>query len=78
MTKYEFEGQVFVEMPAVVYNQCDGCYFEDGVNLGTDDQGTTPCPHTKKVRPCHGEAPIFILDTPEDIAHYVSLRLEQA
>ena len=78
MNKYEFEGQVFVEMPAVVHNQCDGCYFEDGVNLDTDDQGTTPCPHTKKIRPCHGESPIFVLDTPESIAHYVALRLENS
>jgi hypothetical protein len=78
MTKYEFEGQVFVEMPAIIYNGCNGCYFEDGVNLDTNDTGTTPCPHTKNVRPCDGDAPIFVLDTPEHIANYVALRLENS
>lgn len=76
MTKYEFEGRVFVEMPAILTNDCLGCYFEDGVNLDTDDSGTTPCPHTKKNLICHSDSPIFVLDTPEHIANYVSLRLE--
>ena len=76
MTKYEFEGQVFVEMPAILLNDCLGCYFEDEVNLPANDNGTTPCPHTKNVRPCHGTSPVFVLDTPEHIANYVALRLE--
>lgn len=76
MTKYKFEGQVFVEMPAILVNDCRGCYFEDGVNLDTDDKGTTPCPHTKNVIACHSESPVFVLDTPEHIANYVALRLE--
>ena len=77
MTKYEFEGQVFIEVPALVHNDCHGCYFEDGVNLPTNDKGTTPCPHTKNLRPCDAESPIFILDTPEAIAEYVARRLER-
>jgi hypothetical protein len=77
MNKYEFEGQVFVEMPAIEYNECRGCYFEDGVNLETNDNGTTPCPHTKNLRMCDSKAPIFILDTPEAIAEYVARRLEK-
>jgi hypothetical protein len=76
MNKYEFEGQVFVEMPAIRTNECHGCYFEDGVNLDTNDNGTTPCPHTKNIRFCDSNAPVFVLDTPEHIANYVSLRLE--
>lgn len=76
MTKYEFEGRVFVEMPAILHNECLGCYFEDGVNLDTNDNGTTPCPHTKNIRVCDSKAPIFVLDTPHDIAEYVSKRLE--
>ena len=76
MNKYEFEGQVFVEMPSILNNECLGCYFEDGVNLPTNDNGATPCPHTKKVYVCDINAPIFVLDTPEHIANYVSLRME--
>jgi hypothetical protein len=76
MNKYEFEGQVFVEMPSILLNECRGCYFEDGVNLPTNDNGTTPCPHTKKTYVCHSESPILILDTPEHIANYVALRME--
>ena len=76
MNRYVFEGQVFVEMPALISNDCRGCYFEDGVNLGTNDNGTTPCPHTKKVLICHSESPVFVLDTPEDIAQYVNQRLD--
>jgi hypothetical protein len=76
MTKYQFEGQVFVMMPAILLNDCLGCYFEDGVNLPTNDNGTTPCPHTKKAYVCDSGAPVLILDTPEHIANYVSLRLE--
>ena len=76
MTKYEFEGQVFVEVPALISNDCRGCYFEDGVNLETNDSGTTPCPHTKNIRFCDIHAPIFILDTPEAIAEYVAQRME--
>lgn len=76
MTKYEFEGRTFVEMPSIMLNDCMGCYFEDGVYLDANDKGTTPCPHTKNIRACHSESPIFVLDTPEHIAHYVRLRLE--